>query len=108
MQQDQPEEGEHCWLWPCSIAVTPCANIKASTFECHWSKSRTTCSQEGENDKDITCSDITTLATFDSKVKQFFIMIIFDSFDELLLRHDVCSLSFSEIHTWIKKSIKNT
>jgi hypothetical protein len=35
-------------------------------------------------------------------------MIVFDSFDELMLRHDVCSLSFSEIHTWIKKSIKHT
>jgi hypothetical protein len=35
-------------------------------------------------------------------------MIVFDTFDELMLRHDVCSSSFSEIHTWIKKSIKHT
>jgi hypothetical protein len=28
--------------------------------------------------------------------------------DELMLRHDVCSLSISEIHTWIKKSIEHT
>jgi hypothetical protein len=41
-----------------------------------------------------------SLQTFDSKVKQFFVMIIFD---ELMLRHNVCSLSFSKIHTWIKK-----
>jgi hypothetical protein len=34
-------------------------------------------------------------------------MIVFDTFDELMLRHDVCSLSFFEIHTWIKKSIKH-
>ena len=53
-------------------------------------------------DEDITCSDITTLATFDSQVKQFFIMIVFDTFDELMLHHDVCSFSFSELLTWIK------
>ena len=102
MQQGKAKEGEHCWLWPCSIVVAPCSNIKASTFEYHWSKSRTTCRQEGENDEDITCSDITTLATFDSQVKQFFIMIVFDTFDELMLHHDVCSFSFSELLTWIK------
>ena len=54
------------------------------------------------SDEDITCSDITTLATFDSQVKQFFIMIVFDTFDELMLHHDVCSFSFSELLTWIK------
>jgi hypothetical protein len=48
------------------------------------------------------------LAIFYLKVKQFFVMIVFDIFDELVLHHDVCSLSFSEIHTWIKKSIKHT
>ena len=47
-------------------------------------------------------------ATFDSQVKQSFTMIVFDTFDELMLHHDVCSLSFSEIHTWIKKSVKDT
>jgi predicted DNA-binding protein (UPF0278 family) len=103
MQQDQPKEVDHGLLWPCSIAVAPCSNIKASIFECYWSKLRTTCSQEGENDEDITCSDTITLATFDSNVKQFFVMIVYNTFDELMLRHDVCSLSFSEIHTWIKK-----
>jgi hypothetical protein len=36
-------------------------------------------------------------------MKPFFIMIVFDTFDDLMLRHDVCLLSFSEIHTWIKK-----
>ena len=53
-------------------------------------------------DEDITCPDTTTLATFDSQVKQSFTMIVFDTFDELMLHHDVCSLSFSEILTWIK------
>jgi hypothetical protein len=59
-------------------------------------------------DEDITCLDTTTLENFDSKVKPFFIMIVFVEFDELMLRHDVFSLLFSEIHTWIKKSIKCT
>jgi hypothetical protein len=41
--------------------------------------------------------------TFDSKVKIFFIMIVFDKFDELMLPHDVFLLLFLEIHTWIKR-----
>jgi hypothetical protein len=53
-------------------------------------------------DEDITCLDTTTLKKIYSKVKPFFIMIIFDTFDELMLRHDVCSLSFLEIHTWLQ------
>ena len=59
-------------------------------------------------DEDITHSDTTTLASFHSKVNPFLNTIPFDIFDELLLRHDVCSLSFSEINTWIKKSAKHT
>jgi len=59
-------------------------------------------------DEDITFSDTTTLETLDSKVKSYFIMIVFDTFDELMLRHDVHSLSFLEIHTWIKKIIEHT
>ena len=59
-------------------------------------------------DEDITFSDTTTLETLDSKVKSFFIMIVFDTFDELMLRHDVCLLSFLEIGKWIKKSTKHT
>lgn len=54
---------------------------------------------ERENDENITCLDTTTLATLDSNVKQFFVMIVFDTFDELILYHDACSLSFSEIYT---------
>jgi hypothetical protein len=61
-----------------------------------------------DHDEDITCSDTTILANFDSKVKQFFVMIVCDSFDELMLHHDVCSLTLSKIHTWTKKSIKHT
>jgi hypothetical protein len=50
-------------------------------------------------DEDITFLDTTTLETFDLKVKKFFVMILFDTFDELMLRQDMCSFSFSEIHT---------
>ena len=52
--------------------------------------------------------DTTILASFDSEVKRFFIIIICDTFDELMLHHDVYSLSISEIHTWIKNSVKHT
>ena len=45
-------------------------------------------------DEDITYLDTSTLATFDSQVKQSFTMIVFDTFDELMMHHDVCSLSF--------------
>jgi hypothetical protein len=48
------------------------------------------------------------MATFNSKVKRFFIMIIFVTFDELMLHHNVCSLSISEIQTWIKRSVEHT
>jgi hypothetical protein len=51
---------------------------------------------------------MTTLMAFKPKVNLSYIMIIFGKFDELMLRYDVCSLSFSEIHTWIKNSIKHT
>ena len=35
-------------------------------------------------------------------------MNVFDTFDELMMHHDVCSLSVLEIQTWIKKSVKDT
>jgi hypothetical protein len=49
--------------------------------------------------------DTTTLETFDLKMKPFFIVIVFDKFDEMMLHHDVFSLLFSEIHTWIKRAL---
>jgi len=82
-QQGQPKEGEHCWLWPCNIALVPCSNIEASTFECHWGKSWTTCSQERENDEDITSLDMTILMACKQKVNQSYITIIVAAFDEL-------------------------
>jgi hypothetical protein len=56
------------------------------------------------HDEDITSPDTTLLVTFDSKVKQFFIMGILNTFDELMLHHDVCSTSFAKVLTWIKVS----
>jgi hypothetical protein len=59
-------------------------------------------------DENITSSDMTTVMAFKPKVNLSYIMIIFAKFDELMMCHDVCSLSFSEIHTRIKNSIKHT
>jgi len=53
MQQVQPQERKHCWMWPCNITNAPHANIKASTLAGHWSKSGMTCRQEGEDDGTI-------------------------------------------------------
>ena len=61
-----------------------------------------------QDDEDITSLDMTILMACKQKVNQSYIMIIVATFDELMLRHDVCSLSFSEIHTWIKKSARHT
>ena len=61
----------------------------------------------GPCDEDITSLDMTILMACKQKVNQSYIMIIVATFDELMLRHDVCSLSFSEIHTWIKKSARH-
>jgi hypothetical protein len=49
---------------------------------------------------------MTILVTFDSKVKRFFIMSIYNIFDELMLHRDVCLISYSEVLTWIKESIE--
>jgi hypothetical protein len=45
-------------------------------------ESRTTQMQERENDEDITNMDIPTVAAYDSKVKLFFRIIIFNTCDE--------------------------
>ena len=46
------------------------------------------------------------ITTFDSQVKQSFTMIVFDTFDELMLLHDVYSLSFSEYIYGSKRVLK--
>jgi hypothetical protein len=49
------------------------------------------------------CNDI---RTFDSKVKPFFIMIIFDKFDELMIRHDVFHYYFQKYIYRSKRVLK--
>jgi hypothetical protein len=59
-------------------------------------------------DENITNSNMTMLMACEQKVNQSYIMVIVATFDELMLRNDVCLLSFSEIHTWIKKNVKHS
>jgi hypothetical protein len=49
-----------------------------------------------------TSLDTTTLASFDSKVKQFSIMIVLDTFDELMLCTMIC------VHCHFKKYIRGS
>jgi hypothetical protein len=55
---------------------------------------RTTQMQEGENDEDITNMDTPIVLAYNSKVKLFFSIIIFNTCDEWMLHHDMCSMSF--------------
>jgi hypothetical protein len=65
-------------------------------------ESRTTQMQEGENDEDNTTP---TVVAYNSKVKLFFSIIIFNTCDEWMLHHDMCSVSFIEVLTWIKEGV---
>jgi hypothetical protein len=68
-------------------------------------ESRTTQMQERVNDEDITNMDTPTVVAYDSKVKLFFSIIIFNTCDEWMLHHDMCSMSFIEVLTWIKEGM---
>jgi hypothetical protein len=68
-------------------------------------ESRMTQMQEGENDEDIINIDTPTVAAYNSKVKLFFSIIIFNTCDEWMLHHDMCSMSFIEILAWIKEGV---
>jgi hypothetical protein len=104
------QEGESCLL-PCVLEDVLELYLKEHEKTLyrstnHNAKPRTVCSQQRENDEDITILDMTILVTFDSKVKRLFIMSICNTFDELMMHHDVCSISFLEVLTWIKKNIE--
>jgi hypothetical protein len=71
-------------------------------------ESRTTQMQEGENDEDIINIDTPTVVAYDSKVKLFFSIIIFTTCVEWMLYHDLCSMSFIEVLTWIKEGMDPT
>jgi hypothetical protein len=58
-------------------------------------ESRMTQMQEGENDEDITNMDTPMVVAYNSKVKLFFSIIIFNTCDEWTLHHDMCSMSFT-------------
>jgi hypothetical protein len=66
-------------------------------------ESRMTHMQEGENDEDITDMDTSTVVAYNSKVKLFFSIIIFNTCDECMLHHDMCATSFTDELTWIKE-----
>jgi hypothetical protein len=68
-------------------------------------ESRTTQMQERENDENITNKDTRTVVAIDSKVKLFFSISIFNTCDEWTLLHDMCSMSFTEVLTWIKEGV---
>jgi hypothetical protein len=53
-------------------------------------------------DEDIIGSKMTMPTTSIPKVQSFYMRLIIDAFDELMLHHDVCSFLFSELFTWIK------
>jgi hypothetical protein len=61
--------------------------------------------QERENDKDITNMYTPIVVAYDSKVKLFFSIIIFNTCDEWMLHCDMCSMSFTEVLTWIKEGM---
>jgi hypothetical protein len=49
--------------------------------------------------------DTPTIVAYDSKVKLFFSISIFNTCDEWTLHHDMCSMSFIEVLTWIKEGV---
>jgi hypothetical protein len=69
-------------------------------------ESRMTQMQEGENDEGITNDmDTSIIVSYDSKVKLFFSIIIFNTCDKWTLHHDMCSMSFTELLTWNKEGV---
>jgi hypothetical protein len=55
-------------------------------------------------DGDITNMD-TPIVAYDSKVKLSFSIIMFNTCDEWMLHHVMCSMSFKEVLTWIKEGV---
>jgi hypothetical protein len=57
------------------------------------------------SDEDITNIDTPSVVAYDSKVKLFFSIIIFNTCDEWILHHDIYSMSFIKVLTWIKEGV---
>jgi hypothetical protein len=49
--------------------------------------------------------DTPTVVAYDSNVKLFFSISIFNTCDEWTLHYDICSMSFIEVLTWIKEGV---
>jgi hypothetical protein len=49
--------------------------------------------------------DTPTVVAYDSKVKLFFSIIIFNTCDKWMLHHDMRPMSFIEVLTWIKEGV---
>jgi hypothetical protein len=73
----------------------------------HEAKPRTVCCQQGENDENITRSDMTMLKAPATKVKLFHIVTTFD-IEELILCCKVCMFLFVELLTWVKQCVECT
>jgi hypothetical protein len=52
--------------------------------------------------------DTPTVVAYNSKVKLFFSIIIFNICDKWTLHHDMCSMPFTEVLTWIKEGVNHT
>jgi hypothetical protein len=48
---------------------------------------------------------VPTVVAYDSKVKLFFSISIFNTCDEWMLHYDMCLMSFTEVLTWIKEGV---
>jgi hypothetical protein len=55
--------------------------------------------------EDITNMGAPTVVTYNSKVKLFFSIIIFNTCNEWTLQHNMCSMSFIKVLTWIKEGV---
>jgi hypothetical protein len=60
---------------------------------------------QGYSYENITNMDTPTVVTYNSKVKLFFSIIICNTCDEWMLHHDMCSMPFTEVLTWIKEGV---
>jgi hypothetical protein len=58
-----------------------------------------------QGDEDITNMDTPTVVAYDSNVKLFFSISIFNTCDEWTLHYDICSMSFTEVLTWFKEAV---
>jgi hypothetical protein len=93
MKQDQPEEVEHCWLWPCSMAIAPYSNVKASTLA--GVLMGMVCHQEGDTMPTMAADQSTPL-----QQHEYFAMN--DYIDNLAARSSTNLTSTYKQHVWKK------